>query len=254
MTGLARELSQASWSAWVSHSFNERHTESYHKSSVLGMAALGVTGLWLWMRYKRTRRLRSDALTVSAAPVRRPDADSEVRLLADAHPFTQSPGSSPAIPLMFSPYAPLTLAGDVGHAPRAVTTYPATMRNLARSVSISSLPNPHDPEYDATGIPPLSRTSVTDRDLPPLPESTISHSVHPPSEESSSYLSDLSRGQTYASRHTTATTATRMSLHDEMAQYQKRLEVHHEKELGNGGGSGLPVDPPPVYRAEDPPI
>ncbi len=47
-----------------------------------------------------------------------------------------------------------------------------------------------------------------------------------------------------------------MSLHDEMALYQKRLEVHHEKEMGvaqNGGGSGLPVDPPPVYREEEPP-
>ncbi|KAF7793781.1 hypothetical protein EIP86_004902 [Pleurotus ostreatoroseus] len=222
---------------------------------VLGMVALSAFGLFLWTRYRKSRRHTGDAIAISTVPGQSPHDDSEVRLLADTRPSIPTPGASPAVPLTLPLYAPATSARDIAHAPRAMTTATTTTRNLARSASVSSLPNPYDTEYDAAGSLPLSRAhaSAAERDLPPLPDSSTLSTSRPLSETSSSYFTDLSRGQTYTSHHTTATTATRMSLHDEMAQYQKRLEVHHEKEMNSaqaGEGSGVLADPPPEYREQ----
>lgn len=136
------------------------------------------------------------------------------------------------------------------------------LRNLQRSNSVSSLPNPYD-AYDP------------ERTLPPAPPSDSNHShnhsseyaallalaassptsptetSHPPS----SYVAptDLSRGSTHASSSSRLSTSS--LLHSEIQTYQKRLEAHHEKELAARGESSMsqpgypaiPSDPPPMY-------
>ena len=100
---------------------------------------------------------------------------------------------------------------------------------------------------------PAGLVSVTSRlSLPKLADTEIVL-YRAPGELSQA--AELSRSQT---RHTSTSIGTglvpRSSLHEEMAVYQKRLQVHHEKEMldaQGGGSSTLPVDPPPVYREAD---
>lgn len=147
---------------------------------------------------------------------------------------------------------------------------PVTYRNLQRSTSSSSLPNPYDSYNANRNLPPVP--AAGDRDhaastaaLLATPSATTSYS---PTDSSSlsdsrrpSYTAILSRDFTQTS------TASRLSsgstLHSEIATYQKRLEAHHEKEMavmreeadegneGGIGGSSIPLDPPPSYQ-EDP--
>lgn len=160
-------------------------------------------------------------------------------------------GALPAIVPLLAP------TGEARH--EQVFSTQQRLRNLQRSNSVSSLPNPYD-AYDP------------ERTLPPAPPSDSGHShnhsseyaallalaassptetSHPPS----SYVSptDLSRGSTHASSSSRLSTSS--LLHSEIQTYQKRLEAHHEKELAARGESSLsqpgypavPSDPPPMY-------
>ncbi|KAJ3537832.1 hypothetical protein NM688_g6616 [Phlebia brevispora] len=222
----------------------------------VGIAAavllLSGLGLCCWVRRRRMIKMRHNVGTIEGTRTDRPESNSEVRLLNDVHPSPQSSGSSPL-------YVPITYPNafsenDVAHAPRALTTGATTMRDLVRSASISSLPNPHDPDYNASTGLPLLRANHAERDLPPLPKFPNSSAARS-AEDETPLLVELSRGPTSVSRRTASTTGTRMSLHDEVALYQKRLEAHHEKEIGASAaeeGFRIPVDPPPEYReAED---
>lgn len=203
------------------------------------------------MRYRRRNAGRAEVSSLAAVPVNEPrsnsDRDSSSRLLGDVHQSLH-PMPSRLAPLLSTlpAYTYISPGDEVTHAPRAMTTSATTMRNLERSTSISSLPNPHDQEEDPM-LRPFFMQHL-DRALPPLPESPTTVSSRP---NSSTAAADLSRGLTQTSHRTTATTGTRSSLHDEMAAYQKRLEIHHEKEMNTRddvGGSGMPSDPPPVYQ------
>ena len=257
---------------------------------VLGVLTFLALLICCWMRYRRRRTIRSgfdtnmlSAVAVDKAPAPSPHSsstDPDRAHLLDAAPNVHPslrPGSTynssmPSLPMLAAyaslgtPYA-RAMTTERESVPRAMptTSVPATtMRDIGnrRSASISSLPNPHSAQPSTSGHPEVN----IERELPPLPPSPTS----PVSPSASGYdypaqslsyasplsqIADLSRSQT---RRTSSSSGTglvpRSSLHEEMAVYQKRLEVHHEKEIldaQGGSGSGLLTDPPPVYREAD---
>ncbi|KAK7692668.1 hypothetical protein QCA50_004301 [Cerrena zonata] len=139
------------------------------------------------------------------------------------------------------------------------------------SSSIHTLPNPHDSYRDI----PQSRTStmrtssmLSDRDLPPLPDSPIS--LRPTSTASSLFgtlstapssfpypvLSQVPESESVTSANSVSDAGPSLTSTGAeaaiMADYQKRLETHHRKESEDAvGGSGIPVDPPPRYSESD---
>lgn len=177
--------------------------------------------------------------------------------LANLPPTGSQQINTDALPAIVPLLAP---TGEARHDQGSSTQQ--RLRNLQRSNSVSSLPNPYD-VYDP------------ERTLPPAPPSDSNHShnhsseyaallalaassptsptetSHPPS----SYVAptDLSRGSTHASSSSRLSTSS--LLHSEIQTYQKRLEAHHEKELAARGEPSIsqpgypvvPSDPPPMY-------
>lgn len=127
-------------------------------------------------------------------------------------------------------------------------------RSLERTPSVSSLPNPYDAYVPERDLPPVPMAEPSPMSREPIAE------LHPPSGIGSAYSYDevLARGRTQAS--TTSRVSTASDLLSEMANYQKRLEAHHEKELSARdeegeeeqmlGTSSAPADPPPSYQED----
>ncbi len=156
----------------------------------------------------------------------------------------------------------LYFAGGMGHRG------PQEMRNVAPAAyETAPLPNPYDgdvppqpPARDDPAVSPMSTASgaSVSRDTSyqsSAPQSSIRHSTAPSAwTQDGSAIALLSRGTTQASRHSASS-----SLTDELAGYQKVLEVHHRKEEEDairresrvGDGSGVPADPPPKYSPSE---
>lgn len=158
-------------------------------------------------------------------------------------------------------------AGAASHTGNGTQgSQPVTLaRNISRPASVSSLPNPH--EYHDEPHDSHATYVNRDRALPPTPpETSDGHTTNQhrsslsgfsasgPSSTSSSSgppsaFTDpsLYRNSTFS----TTTSGGASRLHSEMATYQKRLEVHHEKELlvrDEEAGGGVPLEPPPMYQ------
>lgn len=162
-------------------------------------------------------------------------------------------------------------SGRQGYDGSAEAPKPSITRDLRRSASTSSLPNPHD-----NLMSDLQRRSgledERERELPPLP----AESDTPRSSDRTSlttfdsrirYPSLTAPHRNLARETTQNSTSSRVStastLHSEMVTYQKRLEAHHEKAMQarddideldaeGSGAQGIPREPPPSYQEEVP--
>ena len=243
---------------------------------VLVLLLIIGAGLLFWLR--RRRRLLAEARADSN------DGSQVNTALISRDPVSvQSPtsptsaGTAPWIPPVYMAVNPVNDHGsDPEHGDQSQDNHGRA------SSSIHTLPNPHESYRDT----PHSRSTTTrttsmssDRDLPPLPDSSLS--FRPTSATSSlfgalstapsafTYPSFASQAPTASTDATTAPSITSASsLPTEeagpsttgsgaeaaiMADYQKRLESHHRKESEDAaaGSGGVPVDPPPRYSESD---
>ncbi|KAI0686366.1 hypothetical protein BC835DRAFT_461032 [Cytidiella melzeri] len=246
-TGLGPSSSSSPQSSVrISHQQFSNGAEAGIIISIL-VALLAVGFLLLWYRRRRNRRREKTSLAAQSAYMGDKAISDAVE--ADATRSSNIPASRyangeavPNIPL-------LVPHGDPGDEQGKAVQH---LRNLQRSRSISSMPNPYDfynPERNLPPVPPNNSSSLEHAELLAASPSSM---PSPTSPFTSSYReSSLTRGDMQVTSSTHMPSAS--LLHAEMRNYEKRLEAHHEKELAMAGnahelaGPSIPADPPPSY-------